>query len=91
MNANIYQAKKLIKMELNMEAISDLQAMINTWKKKFAEKIITQQDLNWLNSMKKDDREKILEAIPEAEDVFCELCIDEDINNNYFFTTSSEE
>jgi hypothetical protein len=70
---------------LNMNDLSDLKETIAVWKEKFSAKDITEDDLNRLNAVSPDQRAAILNAIPEAEDVFKEMSIDEDINGNLFF------
>lgn len=68
-----------------MNDLSDLKEEIAVWKKKFSAKDITRDDLHLLNAAGKDHKTAILNAIPEAEEVFKELSIDEDINGNLFF------
>lgn len=55
-------------------------------KEKFANMTITQEDIDQLNAVDREERNRILKEIPQSEKIMCELCIDEDINGDLFFT-----
>lgn len=73
-----------------MNHISDVKRVINTWKEKFLQRSITQQDLNWLNSVSREYRQTILNAIEESEKVFTDLCIDENVHGDLFFVRTAQ-
>lgn len=52
---------------------------------RFSKMNITQEDIDRLNAVNRAEREKILNQIPKSEEILCTLCIDEDINGDFFF------
>ncbi|GAA4312258.1 hypothetical protein [Compostibacter hankyongensis] len=74
---------------MDMETAPELKEVIDVWKNKFSRRNITQQDIDWLNAVSREYKDVLLNAIPESEDVFRDLCIDEDINGALFFVKES--
>jgi|GEM_PF-5900191 len=64
------------------------EELIPNLKEKFVNMNITQEDIDQLNAVAREARDRFLKEIPRSEEILCELCIDEDINGDLFFIKS---
>jgi hypothetical protein len=62
--------------------------LIPELKEKIVNMSLTQEDIDKLNAVGHEARDRFLKEIPQSEEILCELCIDEDINGDLFFVKS---
>lgn len=62
--------------------------LIPKLKEKIVNMNLTQEDIDQLNAVEHEVRDRFLKEIPQSEEILCELCIDEDINGDLFFVKS---
>lgn len=62
--------------------------LIPKLKEKIVNMNLTQEDIDQLNAVEREARDRFLKEIPQSEEILCELCIDEDINGDLFFVKS---